>query len=105
MGFKTEYKENELVFDLTGEFTIYDVRQAKQDILKYINNISLLKIRSDELIRADTAGIQLIISLVKTCIKKDIEIIMKKNSKIFEFASFPGNNLKTFLYERVKDHV
>ncbi|MDY0360128.1 MAG: STAS domain-containing protein [Desulforegulaceae bacterium] len=105
MGFKTDFKDNELVLCLTGEFTIYDVSQAKKEILKYINNISRVKIKSDELIRADTAGIQLVISLVKTCIKNDIEIIMKKNSKIFEFASFPGNNLKTFLYERVKDHA
>ena len=105
MAFNADYKENEVVLYLTGEFTIYDVAEAKKEILKYINNISLLEISSDELIRADTAGIQLIISLVKTCIKKDIEIIIKKNSKIFEFASFPGNNLKTFLYERVKDHA
>ncbi|MCB9481848.1 MAG: hypothetical protein H6681_02515 [Desulfobacteraceae bacterium] len=105
MGFKTDYKENELVLHLTDEFTIYDVSQARTELLKFIDNISLIKIRSDDLLRADTAGIQLIISLVKTCIKKDIEIIMKKNSKIFEFASFPGNNLKTFLYERVKDHA
>ncbi|MGE4519029.1 MAG: lipid asymmetry maintenance protein MlaB [Desulfobacteraceae bacterium] len=105
MGFKTDFKEKKLILFLTDEFTIYDVGEAKIQILKYLDKASFIEIRSDKLSRADTAGIQLIISLVKTCIKKDIEIIMKKNSKIFDFASFPGNNLKTFLYERVKDHV
>jgi ABC-type transporter Mla MlaB component len=104
MGFETDFQKDRLIFSLTDDFTIYDVAKARLEILKYLEKASLVELRSDKLSRADTAGIQLVISLVKTCIKKNIEIIMQKNSKIFDSGYCPGNNLKTFLYERVKEH-
>lgn len=97
MGYKAGFNEKELLIELTDKFSVYDVLSLKNAILDKIDESKLVKIDYLNIESIDTAGVQLLISIVKTCRNKEIELIFNGNSVINEYSNLLGRNLVKFL--------
>ena|GEM_PF-6130623 len=99
MGFKTELKNGLAEVEISGEFTIYHLSSAKNDFVKILDQCSVLKLSFKNLSRVDSAGVQLLISLLKTCTDKSIDIEILNEEAFYKAACLPGKNLKSFFSE------
>lgn len=105
MGYKTKVEGSLLLFELIEEFSIYDVLAAKNEILENFTTLEALTLNFSKLNSIDTAGIQLIISIIKTCRAKKIIIKIEDQAKVTEYLDYLGDNLGPFLNESISNNA
>ncbi|MGM0417670.1 MAG: STAS domain-containing protein [Thermodesulfobacteriota bacterium] len=96
MGFKTDLKNNLAEFEVSDEFTIYHLSSAKDELVKILDKCSGVKLDFKNVSRIDSAGIQFLISLVKTCTRRNISIEIINKEAFYNAACLPRENLKSF---------
>ena len=95
MSYKAELKGSELVLELKDEFNIYDVVSAREDILELLDSADSFQVMGTFLTSLDTAGLQLLISISKTCEAKQIKLVFSDCEKVFAYSGFMGENLNS----------
>jgi anti-anti-sigma factor len=70
--------------ELSGNMTVQNISDCRNEILKYLNNIKDTEVDLSHVEKIDTSGFQLLIS-----VKKEIE----KNSKKFKIIN-PSDDIK-----------
>lgn len=96
MAYKIDVDEKDLEIEISENFNIYDVLSFKNDVVNYLENKTFVKLELINIENIDTAGVQVLISLIKTCRTKKIEYVIKGNDFFFNYLNSLGSNLESF---------
>lgn len=89
--------EKTIDLKIEGDFSVYELKGLRDELLEVLKDMETIEIDFTKLDGIDTPGLQFIVSLVKTCDERSIDVVSRENSVVTEFLKGSGENLKDIL--------